>query len=157
MAVIDKVTMMNDAGTTYVTVGEAKAALEEANPHILDAYLAMNHIAVEKLKLETKYKTINEDRVKIKIKAEEGETVDDWDTYAYESHKQELTTDSTGYIVTRVWTDEMWAASTDMTDPRNSIPTIGNGWTRTATFETIEESTQILSETHVLFPYNDYI
>ena len=45
MAVTETVTLTNDAGTTYATVGEAKAALENANPHILDTYKAMEDLA----------------------------------------------------------------------------------------------------------------
>ena len=52
-----------------------------------------------------------------------------------------LTEDSTGFRVARVWTDEMWTDAQSV-----PAPTIGNGWTRTATFETINEETSIITE-----------
>ena len=143
MAVIDKVTFTNDTGTTYETVGEAIAALEKANPHIFDTYKAMTDRATE-LGIETKYKVVNDEfgsKERIVKKAEEGDEIDDWPAHTYESQKQELTEDSTGFRVARVWTDEMWTDAQSV-----PAPTIGNGWTRTATFETINEETSIITE-----------
>lgn len=149
MAVTETVTLTNDAGTTYATVGEAKAALENANPHILDTYKAMEDLA-NSLGRNTIYKIQTDTPNKeIRVTANEGDVLTEkdkeWSVHAYDSHKQELTEDSTGLIVTRVWTDEMWAAS-NTTDPRNSIPIIGNGWTRTATVETVSDEISVINE-----------
>ena len=145
MAVTDTVTLTNDAGTTYATVGEAKAAFEKANPHILDTYKAMEDIA-DSLGRNTIYKLQTDTPNKeIRVTANEGDVLTEkdkeWSAHGYESHKQELTEDSTVLIVTRVWTDENWAHGDSIPDP-----TIGNGWTRTATVETTEDSIQTLSD-----------
>ena len=142
MAVTETVTFTNDAGTTYATVRETIAALEKANPHIFDTYKAMTDRATE-LGLETKYKVVKDEfgSKEIRTKAEEGDEIDDWPAHTYEFQKQELTEDSTGLRVARVWTDEMWTDAQSI-----SAPTIGNGWTRTATVETINEETSIIIE-----------
>ncbi len=142
MAVIDKVTFTNDAGTTYATVLEAKTAIKEANPNMLDTFNAMTDRATE-LGLETKYKVVKDEfgSKEIRTKAEEGDEIDDWPAHTYESHKHELTPDSAGWSVTRVWTDEMWTDAQSI-----PAPTIGTGWTRTATVETVSDEISVINE-----------
>jgi hypothetical protein len=141
MAVIDKVTLTNDEGTTYATVGEAIAALEKANSHIFDTYKAMEDLA-NSLGRNTIYKIQTETPNKeIRVTANEGDEIDDWPAHTYESHKHELTPDSTGWSVTRVWTDEMWTNAQSI-----PAPTIGNGWTRTATVETVSDEISVINE-----------
>ena len=120
MSVTTTVTFTNDAGTTYSTVMEAKAAFKEENPHDQATSLGIN----------TKYKKVTEGggEKEIRTIAEEGDEIDDsWSSFPrmYEKHIQELTIDKTGFKITRTWTDKRWADVQSI-----PVPVVGNGWNR---------------------------
>ena len=129
MSVTTTVTFTNDAGTTYSTVMEAKAAFKEANPHIVNTYNAEIDQATS-LGINTKYKKVTEGggEKEIRTIAEEGDEIDDsWSSFPrmYEKHIQELTIDKTGFKITRTWTDKRWADVQSI-----PVPLVGNGWNR---------------------------
>ena len=141
MAVIDKVTFTNDAGTTYAIVSEAWAAIKKANPQMLDTFNATEQLALD-LGNDKKYKVEGKGTAKEKqTKAEEGDEIYNSIPHSWEINVDELTPDSAGMLITRVWTDEMWAANQSI-----PAPTIGNGWTRTATFETVSDEISVINE-----------
>ena len=127
MSVTTTVTFTNDAGTTYSTVMEAKAAFKEANPHIVNTYNAEIDQATS-LGINTKFKKVIEGAgvEEIRTIAKGGDEIDDsWNSYLYEKHIQELTVDKTGFKITRTWTDERWAIVQSI-----PVPVVGNGWNR---------------------------